>query len=114
MKTSCHRLEIFEASEKAVAGAAKSWWQANGYSMYPPVSNTIISSFRGSYIGITDNQTRRIMQVIFKPMGTGTAVSVHHHTSRILCLVGVMMGDILERETDSFLQYIQEYVAANY
>ena len=111
MKTSCHRLEYFEASERMVVIAAQAWWQANGYIINPPVSSTKLSACRGSNFGVTDHQTKRVMDVILKPIGDGTAVSVYHQTSRILFLAGVMFGNILERETDSFLQHLSEYAA---
>ncbi|QDT42755.1 hypothetical protein Pan241w_28440 [Gimesia alba] len=112
MKSSCHRLEIIKAPERVVVVAAKSWWQDNGFTIHPPVNSSIISSFRGSGFGLTDQQTKRIMEIILKPIGDGTAVSVYHHTNRILCVVGVMFGNILERETENFLQHIREYVSA--
>jgi len=109
MRTSCHRLEVIRASESAVAEAAKAWWEANGYKLYRSVNSTHLSAFRGSSIGVTDQQTRRIMEVILKKAGDSTAVSVYHHTSRILLIVGVMFSDILELETDSFMRHIQEH-----
>ena len=113
MKSFCHRLEYFEAPEKLVHTAAKSWWQDNGFIVQSPECSSVIASYRGRGFGITDKATKRIMQVILQPIGNGTAVSVYHHASRILFITGVMFGNILDRETDSFLQSIHEYVAAN-
>ncbi len=109
MRTSCHRLEVIGASENVVAEAAKAWCKANGYKLCRSVDSTHLSAFRGSSVGVTDQQTRRIMEVILKKAGDGTAVSVYLHTSRVLLIVGVVFTDILERETDSFMRYIQDH-----
>jgi hypothetical protein len=111
MKISCHALELVKASESIVAGLAKVWWQSNGYSLRSDGSPTHFSAVRGSPIGVTDRQTQRIMEVILKPVSEGTALSVYHHTGRVLCIVGVMFTGILQSETDSFLQHIRENVA---
>lgn len=108
MKISYHALELVKASESVVAGAAKAWWQANGYTLRSNGGPTHFSVVRGSPIGITDRQTQRIMEVVLKPVSDGTAVSVYHHTGRILCVVGVMFTGILQSETDSFLRYVRE------
>ncbi|MBN68363.1 MAG: hypothetical protein CME32_03660 [Gimesia sp.] len=114
MKSSCHRLEYYEASEREIITAARSWWQMHGFTVHAPEHPAVLISHHGSDFGITDRQTKRIMQVLLQPTGTGTAVSVNHHTSRIFCLVGVMCGNILEQETDSFLHFIGETIATSY
>ncbi|WP_339727809.1 SRPBCC domain-containing protein [uncultured Gimesia sp.] len=50
--------------------------QAIGFAIHPPVSCTIISRFRGSEFGITDQQAKRIMELILKQVSCGTELSI--------------------------------------
>jgi hypothetical protein len=111
MNIECHVLEFIRAPENAVAAAAKAWWQANGFTLRPEGSATHFFAVCGSLLGVTDRQTRRIMEVILKPVSEGTAVSVYHHTGRLFFMVGVMFTDVLQSETDSFIRHIQESTA---
>jgi len=109
MTIACHILEVVAAFEAAVSDAAKEWWHANGFTIDTTCSATDLSATRGSGFGITDPQTKRIMEVILKPVGESTAVSVYHHTSRLLNIIGVVFTDLLQTETDSFIRYIREH-----
>ena len=47
--------------------------------------------------------------LVLRPVTEGTAVSVYHHTGRLLCIVGVMFSDILQSETDNFIRHLREH-----
>ena len=107
MNTSLHLLEIVRAPQDKLMRCAESWLRENGFRILPATDKLGLRALRGSRFGVLDGHTSRMMEVCTRSVGDFTAVSVYHHTTRILCVVGIVFTDILQAETESLLSYLR-------
>jgi len=104
MEIAHHALAQFEASTSEIRDAIRRWMTEAGFNVSPSAPSDLdIRAQRGSAIGVTDDQTGRMMEVLIRGAGSFTAVSVYHHTSRMGPIVGVTFGDLLRDEVNALL-----------
>lgn len=111
MKVAQHSLELFVAPEENVRDAVRSWLADKGFRLQSRPDDPHIRATTGSSIGVSDRQTPRTMEVLVNSVGDVTGVSVFHHTTRVLFIVGAMFSDILRAEANSLVNYLRrQYV----
>jgi hypothetical protein len=102
MEIAHHALELFEAPTNEIRDAIRHWLSDAGFKVQSASPSDLeIRAQRGSAIGVTDQQTGRVMEVIIRGSGCFTAVSIYHHTSRLGPIVGATFSDLLRDESNA-------------
>ena len=113
MKYSHHALELIDASPDKIRDAIRQWLADAGFNVSSSPSDFHMRAERGSSIGLSDRQTKRIMEVIIKNSGEVTAVSIYHHTGRIGPISGLMFGGTLSDEVNTLWTFLRNTTITN-
>jgi hypothetical protein len=114
MQNSHHVLEVFEAPTARVRDAIRQCLSDAGFRVASSSPSDLhhIQARHGSAIGITDQQTGRVMEVLLRGAGNHTAVSIHHQTTGVGPLRGATFGDLLRDEVNALLVALAEKLPA--
>ena len=99
---------MIKATEAQVRDSVANWMTSNDFTRTTDLEETPIQGEAGSSIGVTDSQTKRVMEVIVRSHGEIVAVSVYHHVTILLVFTGGMFGNTLQTEADDLLSFIQQ------
>lgn len=114
MQNAHHALEVFEIPAREIREMIPRMLADAGFKVTSSSpSEPSIRARRGSAIGLTDQETGRIMEVIIQEVGGNSAVSVYHHTSGVGPFVGATWGDTLRDEVNALFATLGETIAAN-
>lgn len=112
MQNAYHALEVFDIPANEIREMISQFLASAGFKIaVSSPSERSIRARRGSAMGITDQGTGRIMEVIIQEAGAKSAVSVYHHTTGVGPLVGATFGDILRDEANELLAYLANALA---
>jgi hypothetical protein len=109
MQTAYHALELLDSSAETVRDVVRAWLTDRGFKLASSSPSDLrVQARSGSPFALTDDQAERVMEVIIRSTGTGAAISVYHHTTRLGPITGVMHGDILRNEVNALLAFLVE------
>ena len=109
MNMAYHDLVIFNCKKDIIREGIFDWISKSKFRFKNERQDSvIIAIYPGWYgFGITDKQTRSELEIIIKEVNNSTAVSIYHHTQRVIMFVGIMSGDILKNEVINLISYLR-------